>query len=133
MKDKRNKRRRQSKKTALFLVIRLLLSASAFAVELDPHDAEMLNAIHEMRTKQENEENTVRVIQQPITVTTQQGCSPSELARQRIRDLGAKEGTKVGNVTVEAGHGEVTVKDNHGQIDNSVNVQMVNPDERRCL
>lgn len=112
----------------------LLISSAALAVEPNPHEDELLEAIHQTRMRQEEEENAVRVIQQPVTVVNDVACSPVEQARQRIRDLGAKDGTKIGNVTVEAGHGEVTVNDNHGEINNSVNVQVNTPNEnRKCF
>lgn len=118
----------------LILAVRILLSASALAAEPNPHEAELLEAIHQTRMRQEEEENAVRVIQQPVTVVNDVACSPVEQARQRIRDLGAKDGTKIGDVTVEAGHGEVTVNDNHGDINNSVNVQINTPNEnRKCF
>src|SRR3989338_10484901 len=111
----------------------VLISSTVLAVEPNPNDEATLDAIHQMRVRQESEENVVRVIQQPVTVVNQTACSPAEMARQRLRDLGAKEKTKIGDITVEAGHGEVAVTDNHGQIDNSVNVQMNTPNEdRKC-
>ena len=117
----------------MLIIARLLLSATALAVEPGVGDPALLDAIHQLRVKQAEEEGSViRVIQQPVMLQTQQVCSPAEQVRQRMRDLGAVKERTVGDVTVEAGHGEVTVDGNSGTIDNSVNVQVVNPNERIC-
>ena len=112
----------------------LLISSTALAVEPNPQNPELMNAISQMREKQEAEEGNVqRIIQQPVMLQTMQVCSPAEQARQRIKDVGTEEEKQIGTVTVEAGHGEVNVTDNHGEINNSVNVQVVNQNERSCL
>ena len=128
---KRKQPRRNRRKIGLILAMRILLSATALAVEPGNGDPALLNAIHEMRMKQQAEENNsvVRVIQQPMRA---QNCSPVEQARQRIRDMGAKEGKAVGQVNVEAGHGEVKIDGNSGTVNNAVNVQVVNPNDRTC-
>ncbi|MBI2980701.1 MAG: hypothetical protein HYY44_00030 [Deltaproteobacteria bacterium] len=121
------------RKTAILVLMRLLLSAAALAVEPNPHDPELLNAVSNMRQKQENEEGSVvRVIQQPVVLQTQQVCNPVEQARQRIRELGDGQNKVSGSVTVEAGHGEVNVESNEGTINSAINVQVVNPNERLC-
>ncbi len=122
----------KDKRTALLLVVRLLLSTSALAVDPPHQDEEILNTLHQMRLRQEEEENVVRVIQQPVVTQVRQVCSPVEQARQRLRDLAASKTRNIGDVTIEAGHGEVTVDGNSGTIDNSVNVQVVNPNDRFC-
>lgn len=133
MKKLKNKRRNSGKKMVVLLIARLLLSATALAMEPNPHEEELLNAIHEMRVKQEGEEGSVqRVIQQPVMLQTQMVCSPVEQARQRMRDLAAVKEKTVGDVTVNAGHGEVTIDGNSGTIENNVNVQVMNPNERIC-
>ncbi|QQR79609.1 MAG: hypothetical protein IPJ69_09650 [Deltaproteobacteria bacterium] len=120
-------------KTLLSLISLILLSSTLLAVEPDLHDPQMLQAITNMRQRQEGEEgSTVRVIQQPIVTRVEQGCTLSEQARQRIRDLGSEKHT-IGNVNVEAGHGEVTIDGNSGTINNSVNVQVVNNNDRKCF
>lgn len=121
------------KKTLALLIIQLLLSVSTMASEAKSSDPMILERITNMRTRQEAEENNVyRVIQQPITVR-QDVCTPVEQARQRIRDLNGPDGEKIGTINVEAGHGEVTIDHNSGEINNSVNVQAVAPNDRKCF
>ena len=116
------------------LLLTLLLPASVFAVDPPNQDGSLLQVISNMRNKQEGEENSVvRVVQQPVSIRQEQVCSPSEQARQRMRDLGAIRKETIGTVNVEAGHGDVKIDGNSGQINNSVNVQVVNPNERKCL
>ena len=120
-------------KSFFFLIAPLFVSAAALAVDPNAPPPPMLNTITEMRVKQEQEENNVmRMIQQPIRITNE-GCSLSELSRQRMRDLDASTGEAIGTVTVEAGHQDVTIDNNQGEINNSVNVQVVNPDDRKCF
>ena len=117
------------KRAAVFLAIKLLLSATAFA-----NNGPSAETIARMRNKQEGEENSVvRVVQQPVVVHQDFVCSPVEMARQRIRDLGGKDSREIGSINLEAGHGEVDVEDNHGEINNSVNVQVVAPNDRKCF
>lgn len=116
------------------LMAHLLVSAAALAAEPNPHDPALADAVSQMRQRQEQEEGSViRVIQQPVMLQTSQVCSPVEQARQRIKDVGGKEGKAIGTVSVEAGHGEVAIDGNSGTVDNSVSVQVVNPNERSCL
>lgn len=128
---------RRRKLMAVSLVIRLLLSATALAAEPNPQTPELKEALTQMRQRQQAEEGgtVVRMIQQPVTVQTDQACSLSERVRQRIRDLGGSETKVSGSVNVEAGHGEVKVDDNHGSINNSVNVQINTPggNDRKCF
>lgn len=130
---KRNRKKRMKKKTAAGIIVSLLLSASAMAVDPNAPPPPMLHTITELRMKQEQEENSViRVIQQPVMLQTEQVCSPVEQARQRIREVGRSEEKFAGTVTVEAGHGEVAIDNNSGTVNNDVNVQVVNPNERLC-
>ncbi len=131
---KRPIKKRRSNKAAVLLVMRLLLSATAFAVEPSNQDGSFLHVITNMRNKQESEENSVvRVIQQPVSIRQEQVCSSSEQARQRLKDLGALQKQAAGTVNVEAGHGDVKIDGNSGQINNSVNVQVVNQNDRKCF
>lgn len=119
--------------TLLTLLSLFVMSTSSQAVEPDLHDTDMLQAITNLRQKQENEENNpVRVIQQPITTRIISECTPSEQARQRLRDLGT-EHKRIGVVNIDAGHGEVRIDGNSGQINNSVNVEVVNANDRKCF
>ena len=91
-------------------------------------------ALNDIRLKQEEEENLLRVVAQPVSLSGASDCSPVQRARQRLRDLGKEEGGTYGNVTIQAGHGDVTVSGNSGTtVDSSINVQVVNPNEERCL
>lgn len=132
MKKSPLKKRRSSRRVAILAVMRVLLSATAFAVEPPHHDQQILETLTQMRMRQEQEENVVRIIQQPVVIS-QDACSPSEQARQRIRDLGGKDGKQFGTVSVEAGHGDVSIDGNSGEINNSVSVQVVAPNDRKCF
>lgn len=130
----RPRKRLLKKRTMVILVMRLLLSAAAMAVDPNAPPPPKLSQITEMRARQESEENSVqRIIAPPMVLQTQQICTPAEQARQRLRDMGASEEKTPGSVTVEAGHGEVTIESNEGDINNSVNIQVVNENERNCL
>ncbi|MBI2066690.1 MAG: hypothetical protein HYW02_06425 [Deltaproteobacteria bacterium] len=115
------------------IVIKMLLAATAIALDPNPKDPVLLNNLHEARVKQEDHENVVRVIQQPIQMMQGNLCQPIEMARQRIRDLGSSKKWGDGTINVEAGHGEINVESNAGTINNSVNVQMVTQNDRRCF
>ena len=121
----------------MFFIFSLGLAVFAglsVGAETSSDNGSILNALTNMRLKQEREENNVvRVIQQPSTVRTEQVCSPVEQARQRMRDLGTSKEQVAGTVKVEAGHGDVKIDNNQGQVNNSVNVQVVNPNEKSCL
>lgn len=122
------------KVSTVFTIFMFLTPFSLMAVEPDIHDPALLQAITQMRQKQEGEEgSSVRVIQQPVTMRTEQVCTLSERARQGIRDLGGSERKVSGSITVDAGHGDVKIDGNSGQINNSVNVQVVNPNDRKCF
>ena len=132
MKKTRIKKGSSKKKTAVMLMMRLFLSATALASDIAPPSEADLQTIVQMRMKQESEENNVvRMIQQPLAISGQ-GCSTSEQSRQRLRDVGRKEGF-AGSVSVNAGHGDVKIDGNSGQINNSVNVQINAPNDRKCF
>ena len=120
-----------------FLILLFLsgVSLSSIGLAQEKQDPGLQQALSQMRLKQQDEENStvVRVIQQPMVVQTAD-CSPSELVRQRLRDLGGSQTRVAGSINVEAGHGEVRVDDNHGSINNSVNVQVNAPGgDRKCF
>jgi hypothetical protein len=134
MKMSRSKKRIFRKKTAALLVMRLLLSATAMAVDPNAPPPPRLSQITELRARQESEENSVqRIIAPPMVLQVQQVCTPAEQARQRIKQVGSKEEKQAGSVNVEAGHGEVKVESNEGTIENNVTVQVVNNNDRQCL
>lgn len=134
MKKLNRKKGRFALRASTVILLRLLVAASALAVEPPHQDPELLQALHDTRLKQEDEEGkVVRVIQQPVAVSNDVACSPAEMARQRLRDLGLKEGKNFGAVNVAAGHTEVKVDNNSGQVNNSVNVQVVAPNDRKCF
>ncbi len=129
------KSKKLSKKTLSLLIMRCLISATALAMEPNPHDPTLAGAINQMRQRQEAEENSViRVIQQPVMLQTMQVCSPAEQARQRLRNLDeSKQGL---TVNVEGSFGDVSVDNNSdGTTINQV-VQPIMPgvtNERSCL
>lgn len=94
----------------------------------------VLDRIIQLRLKQEQEENVVRVIQ-PMGIPQQDVCSPSQQTRSRLAfaGKGSKNIGSAGNVTIQAGHDDVKIDNNSGTINNGVNVQIVNPNEKRCL
>ena len=121
------------KTLSITLLFISFIASTSYAVEPDVHDAGMLQAITNLRQKQEGEENNpVRVIQQPITTRVVSECTPSEQVRQRLRDLGS-EHKRVGVLNIDAGHGDVRIDGNTGQINNSVNVEVVNANDRKCF
>ncbi|MDO8461375.1 MAG: hypothetical protein Q7S98_00790 [Deltaproteobacteria bacterium] len=117
----------------LFLAVPVLLAATAMAAET-PANGPAPDALHQMRMKQQDEErgSVVRVIQ-PGMVPQESVCSPTQMTRQRLNRLGNNNKDKSGTVNVEAGHGDVQIDGNTGQVNNSVNVQIVNPNEKNCL
>lgn len=116
------------------ILIILLFSATLMAADPPGKGPSRLEQLTQMRLKQEDEESVVRIITQPVQIQQANFCLPVEQARQRIRDLGKSERTFSGDVTVDAGHEEVSIDGNSGDIDNSVNVQIVNPgDDRQCF
>ena len=116
----------------LFTLLGVIMgSFAAWAQEEEP---DLTTTINEMRLRAEDEEGAVRVIMQPLTVQAVSYCTPAEQARQRVRDLRGTKEPLIGDVTVEAGHGDITIEDNSGTIDTSVNVQLLNPGhERKCF
>ncbi len=133
MKKNRPKKKGLGKKAVAFVIMRVLLSATAFAV--DPHapPPPKLEQMTEMRAKQEQEENSVtRVIQQPMMLQTQQVCTPVEQTRQRIRDLADNKETK--SVNVEGSFGDNTIESSSGATVNQiVELAMPGNNERNCL
>ncbi len=116
------------------LFIALFLSTIAYAANAPQEEPSLLGTLREVRLKQQDEESLLRVVSQPFEIQSTSFCLPIEQARQRLRDLERSQKTFSGDVTVMAGHEEVTIEDNNGKIDNSINVQIINPDEeRQCL
>lgn len=110
-----------------------LVSFPAFAVEPPGQEPIILDAIHNMRMKQEQEENVYRVIQTPMPMNQSSTCNPVDRARDRLNGLSATDGAVSGSVNIQAGHENVTVESNEGTVNNSVNVQIVSPNEENCL
>lgn len=120
-------------KSPLLLIIFLGI-AMATQLAAEEEEPDLTQTINEMRLRAEDEEGAVRVITQPLTVQEVSHCTPVEQVRQRIRDLRGTKDPLIGDVTVEAGHGDITIEDNSGTIDSSVNVQLINPgNERKCF
>ncbi|MBI1908571.1 MAG: hypothetical protein HYS22_00140 [Deltaproteobacteria bacterium] len=106
---------------------------TALAVPPPEKAPSQLDALMAMRQKQEQEEKPLRIIQ-PVPLQMENVCSPIQQARQRLRDLPDNDqNKKVGSVDVTAGHGDVAIDSNDGVVNNSVNVQIVNPNEKNCL
>ncbi|MBI1908555.1 MAG: hypothetical protein HYS22_00060 [Deltaproteobacteria bacterium] len=118
----------------LLVSLELCLVSTAMAAQQTEQGPSLAAVINDMRMKQQAEErnSVVRVIQ-PMMTPQRDVCSPIQQARQRLRDLATKDKKSVGNLNVEAGHGEVKVDGNSGTVNNSVNVQVVNPNEKNCL
>ena len=114
------------------LILLTLFPVAAQAVPPAGEGTSFLEVITNLRMKQQQEETAVRVVQ-PVVLQQEDTCSPVQQIRQRIRDVGGKENRTTGNVNITAGHSDVTIDSNSGTVDNSVNVQIVNPNERRCL
>jgi hypothetical protein len=120
-------------KSVILLLIVMVSSIAAEAANPPGKGPSLLEAVNHMRLRQEGEENnSIRVIQ-PASMQLEEACSPVQQSRQRIRDLVKAEGPSGGSVSVEAGHGEINVDNNSGTVNSSVNVQIVNPNERNCL
>lgn len=112
------------------LLLFFLVSGSLLAADAGVNTLERLIQV---RMKQEQEENVVRVIQ-PVALQMSDVCSPVQQARQRLENAGKKgEGEQIGDVKIEAGHKEVKIEGNSGTVNNSVNVEIVNPNDKRCL
>jgi hypothetical protein len=90
------------------------------------------NTLRQMRLKQQKEEKVLRVIQHQSIRSTQY-CLTDQMVRKRLGDLETDKKKTIGDLTVEAGHGSVSIQDNAGTIDNSVNIQVHNPNEQNCL
>ncbi|MDO8462384.1 MAG: hypothetical protein Q7S98_05965 [Deltaproteobacteria bacterium] len=116
-----------------FLIFSVLYALPVFAVEPPGQEPIVLDAIHNMRMRQESEENVFRVIQTPMPMSQGPTCTPVDRVRDRIKDLPGNTNQFSGTVNVQAGHENVTVESNEGSINNSVNVQIVNPDDTNCL
>ncbi|MBI2091883.1 MAG: hypothetical protein HYT75_02660 [Deltaproteobacteria bacterium] len=116
----------------ILFIIGLAVSGTVFAAVSD--DQSLLGAIRNLRLKQENEENVIRV-RQFINQIDSSKCTPAESARERIRTLEASDGSvSTEDVNITAGHGELNVTDNHGTINSDINVQIVKDGEnRKCL
>lgn len=120
-----------------YILLVLILNISP-VIAADPagKGPSRLDAIQQLRMKQQDEENSpIRVIQQPTLQQVQQVCTPAQRMRARLAKVGAKQKEGTGNVTVNAGHGDVSLDKVSGQVDNSVNVQIINPNsnDENCL
>jgi hypothetical protein len=113
-------------------IIALAFSGTVSAAVSD--DQPLLDTIRNLRLKQENEENVIRV-RQFINQIDSSRCTPVESARERIKTLEASDGSvATDEVNVTAGHGELNVTDNHGTINSDINVQIVKQGENKgCL
>jgi len=130
-------------KTLLTIVGILLIGSAAFAqgqpaAEPTPEpEPDLAGVINQMRLKQQSEEQSVyRVIQTPVTHKQVLSCSEIQMARQRLRDIGNKNGEnhrQYENVEVNMGNDNMTIEGNRGTVNNNINMQMVEGNEGRCL
>lgn len=91
-------------------------------------DGVLLDSIRRMRIKQQDEEHSVQA-RGFVNIQQQQQsvCTPVQQARQRIRDIEAKENNSTNqNVTINAGHEQLNITDNHGEINSNVDIQVIN-------
>lgn len=92
----------------------------------------MLQNLHRMRIKQQDEEMVIRA-QIFKNVEQESHCTPVQQLRQRIRDIGTGKSTAE-DITINAGHDELNVEDNHGTINSDVNVNIIKQGrDRDCL
>ncbi|PIR18260.1 MAG: hypothetical protein COV46_00815 [Deltaproteobacteria bacterium CG11_big_fil_rev_8_21_14_0_20_49_13] len=111
--------------------IALLLSLFVPAAGLFAGEEEVMivERLHNMRLKQQDEEHAIR-INKFIQMNNTTQCTPVQQVRQRMNDIrsqkNAGEGMNAENVTINAGHENLNVTDNHGTINSDVNVQVIN-------
>jgi hypothetical protein len=119
------------KRTAFIIMFVFSLSGVASAKE----DTNMLENIHRMRMKQQEEETIVLRAQVFRGSPEEPHCSPVQQVRQRIGDAGmGSENQNNGNITINAGHGEINANGNGGTINSDVNVNVVREGhDRGCL
>lgn len=96
------------------------------------NDSIMLENLHRMRIKQQDEEMVIRA-QIFKSAGPESNCTPVQQVRQRIRDIGTGKTTDK-SITINAGHEELNVEDNHGTINSDVNVNVIKQgSDRDCL
>ncbi len=109
----------------LFLSV-IALGAGSFAQE---EDLMMIERLHNMRLKQQDEEQAIR-INKFVQMNNAAQCTPVQQIRQRMNDIRAKKNENddmnAENVTINAGHENLNITDNHGTINSDVNVQVIN-------
>ncbi len=90
-------------------------------------------ALQRLRTKQTSlEQRTIRIVSQN-TIRHEQICHSDQMVRKRLKEIGKYRSVLPGAVALEAGNDDMTIDNNHGTINNTVNVQMVNPHAQDCL
>lgn len=119
------------KRIAFIFIFVFFITGFASAKE----DTNMLENIHRMRIKQQDEETIVLRAQVFRASPEEPHCSPVQQVRQRIGDVGLGSGnTNNGNITINAGHGELNTQDNHGTVNSDVNVNVIREgNDRGCL
>lgn len=110
-------------------VLMLLSFFSTFAGPFaSEEDVMMVERIHNLRLKQQEEEGAIR-IQKFVQTNKQRQCSVEQQVRQRLREIGTEGGGSDGmsaeNITINAGHGELDIAGNHGTISSDVNIQII--------
>ncbi len=117
----------------LVFIIIIVFSLAGYASADD--ESVILDNLHRMRIKQQDEETIVLRAQVFRSSPEEPHCSPVQQVRQRIGDVGMGSGNQNnGNVTVNAGHGEVNANSNNGTINSDVNVNIVREGrDRGCL
>jgi hypothetical protein len=93
---------------------------------LAQEDSIMLQNLHRMRIKQQDQESVIRA--QIFKTVRQEGeCTPVQQTRQRMRELKGNHNDDIDdeNIVINAGHEQFNVTDNHGTINSDVNVQIL--------
>ena len=119
----------------MFIIIALLL-VNVVPVFAQEEDVMLIERLHNMRLKQQDEEGAIR-IQKFVQTNKQTQCSVEQQVRERLREVKdgkSSTGMSAANVTINAGHEELNITDNHGTINSDVNVQVIEQggDENPC-
>jgi hypothetical protein len=126
------------------LVLSTLLLTVSFSVtanETQPprrhaDEPNLLDTLVHFRNKQMGEERRqIRVIQTFANQARFGECSPLQMSRQRLRDVGQNEHESETGMNIEVGHRDMTINDNLGEVNNqtNVNVMVEGNHEKRCL
>jgi hypothetical protein len=103
------------------IAVIFLLCLPAFGQQ---EDSVILQNLHRMRLKQQDEEVVVRAL---IFKDAQRDgrCTPVQQTRARLREVGRDKNNMGNDITINAGTEQLNVTDNHGTINSDVNVQII--------